>query len=104
MVVILLERVPTSLRGELTRWLLEPRAGVFLGNVSAAVRDLLWEQICSKIRDGAGMLIHNAANEQGFAIRYWGEPKRSVEDFDGLLLIRINQPQAIEDRAADANT
>lgn len=89
MVVIVLERVSPSVRGELTRWLLEPRTGVFVGNVSAAVRDKLWELVCAKMRDGAGMLIHNAQNEQGFAIRYHGDTSRAVEDFDGLLLIRV---------------
>lgn len=88
MIVIMLERVPASVRGELSRWLLEPRTGVFVGNVSAAVRDLLWQMVCSKLRDGAGMLIHNAQNEQGFAIRYHGATSRTVEDFDGLFLIR----------------
>ncbi|MBO0719536.1 MAG: type I-E CRISPR-associated endoribonuclease Cas2 [Blastocatellia bacterium] len=88
MVVMILERAPTSLRGELTRWLLEPQAGVFVGNVSGAVRDWLWEEVRQKLRGGAAMMIHNASNEQGFAIRFSGKATRAVEDFDGLLLIR----------------
>ena len=90
MIVLMLERVSPSVRGELTRWLLEPRAGVFVGNVSAAVRDKLWELACDKmVGDGAGMLIHNAQNEQGFAIRFYGNTSRQVEDFDGMFLIRV---------------
>jgi CRISPR-associated protein Cas2 len=88
MVVMILERAPTSLRGELTRWLLEPQAGVFVGNVSGAVRDWLWEEVRQRLRGGAAMMIHNAANEQGFAIRFCGNASRVIEDFDGLLLIR----------------
>ena len=34
MVVMILERVPPSLRGELTRWMLELRAGVFVGTLN----------------------------------------------------------------------
>ena len=30
MIVMILETVPARVRGELTRWLLEPRTGVFL--------------------------------------------------------------------------
>ncbi len=45
MVVMLLEKVPTTVRGELTRWLLELRAGVFVGNISALVRDKLWDML-----------------------------------------------------------
>lgn len=88
MVVMILERVPSSVRGELTRWLLEPRAGVFVGTVSAAVRDRLWERVCSQMRGGAGVLVYNSDNEQGFAMRLWGMPRRVIEDFEGLWLIR----------------
>lgn len=89
MVVIVLERVPTSLRGELTRWLLEPKTGVFVGKVSAMVRDRLWERVCRGMKGGAGMLIHSADTEQGFALRYCGATSREVVDFEGLALIRI---------------
>ena len=88
MVVIILEKVPASVRGELTRWMLELRAGVFVGNVSAMVRDMLWKMVCKKIKTGGGILVYNAANEQGFAIRFWGSTSRIVEDFEGLTLLR----------------
>jgi CRISPR-associated protein Cas2 len=88
MEVLILERVPQSLRGELTRWFLEPKAGVFVGRVSAMVRDKLWEKACQKAQGGGCMMIHTGDNEQGFRICYWGETTRSVEDFDGLFLIR----------------
>ena len=91
MVVVILEKVPASVRGELTRWMIEMRTGVFVGNVSGMVRDKLWEMICSKVRKGAGMLVHNAASEQGFAIRFVGETSREVVDFDGLKLIQVTQ-------------
>lgn len=89
MVIIILEKVPVSVRGELTRWMIEVRTGVFVGDLSAMVRDKIWGLICGKVRRGAGMLIHNAACEQGFAIRFTGEPSREVVDFDGLKLIRV---------------
>lgn len=41
MVVILLENVRTGLRGELSGWLFEVKAGVFMGKVSGLVRDEL---------------------------------------------------------------
>ena len=41
---MILEKVPPSLRGELTRWFLEPKAGVFVGHVGAMVRDRLWQK------------------------------------------------------------
>jgi CRISPR-associated protein Cas2 len=94
MVVMVLERVRPSLRGELTRWMLEPKAGVFIGTVSALVRDLLWEKACRNAGDGGGILIYTTNNEQGFELRIWGEPSRTVADFDGLALIRIPRTAA----------
>jgi CRISPR-associated protein Cas2 len=89
MVVIMLEKVPSSVRGELTRWMLELRPGVFVGNISALVRDKLWEVICLKLRGGAACLLHSADTEQGFTIRSSGDSSRIIQDFDGLLLTRI---------------
>lgn len=86
---MVLERVPPGLRGELTRWMLELHAGVFVGNVSALVRDKLWERVCSGMNGGAGLLVYSTDNEQGFAIRFWGTTNRWVDDFDGLSLIRV---------------
>ena len=76
------------MRGELTRWMLELHAGVFVGNISAMVREKLWEEVCGKLSGGAGILVHSAANEQGFKARFWGLPSRTIEDFEGLFLVR----------------
>ena len=93
MVVLLMEKVPTSLRGEITRWMLELHTGVFVGNVSALVREKLWEMICQKLKGGAVTLLHNAANEQGYIIRSFGNTARKVKDFDGLQLIVVPDKQ-----------
>jgi CRISPR-associated protein Cas2 len=89
MVVIILERVSPSLRGELTRWLLEPRTGVFVGRVSALVRDKLWEHICRRAGVGGALLIHPTDTEQGYALRSHGATSRTIGDFEGLTLIHI---------------
>jgi len=89
MVVLILERVPRGLRGELTRWFLEPKAGVFVGRVSAMVRDKLWEKACSSARDGGCLMVYSSDTEQGYRIRSWGKTARSIEDFDGLFLVRV---------------
>ena len=89
MVVIMMEKVPVSLRGEITRWLLELRPGIFAGNISALVREKLWEHICEKTKGGAATLLHSAANEQGYAIRNHGETARKIKNFEGLQLIVI---------------
>ena len=76
MMILVLEKVPVSLRGELTRWLLELKAGVFVGRVSALVRDLLWEQVEEKLKQGGGFLVYPTDNEQGFVVRQVGVTNR----------------------------
>lgn len=41
MIVITLSKVPMSLRGDLTKWCQEVQTGVYVGNFSARIRDLL---------------------------------------------------------------
>ena len=89
MTVLVLEKVPASLRGELTRWMLEPRTNVFVGTVTAMVRDRLWAKVCAGVRGGGAMLLYRADNEQGFRIETWGSTSREIVDFDGLYLVRI---------------
>lgn len=89
MVVMVLEKVPASLRGELSRWLIEPRSGVFVGHVSALVRDRLWEK-CIKQRGEKGGLIQiwSTNTEQRFEMRTWGDTRRELVEFEGIWLVR----------------
>lgn len=89
MTVIVLERVPVGVRGELTRWMLEIHTGVFVGSLSARVRDLLWDQVCDQMREGAGLLVYQTNNEQGFALRSCGRTDRRLIQVEGLFLVRI---------------
>jgi CRISPR-associated protein Cas2 len=89
MIVMVLEKVPTSLRGELTRWLLEVKTGVFVGHVSARVRDKLWDKCCKAKRVGGVTQIWSTNTEQRFKMRMSGNTQREIIDCDGLQLIRI---------------
>jgi len=89
MVVIILKKAPVRLRGELTRWLLEPVPGVFVGHISAMVRDLLWEKCCEKNPAGGVLQMWTINNEQHYTMRMFGKTERSVIDMEGLKLIKI---------------
>lgn len=89
MVVLILEKVPSSLRGDLTRWLIELKTGVFVGNVSALVRQKLWEKSCSGCKGGSCIMLYSAKTEQGFDIQFWGRASRQVNDFEGIKLLTI---------------
>ena len=89
MVVMILERVPGGLRGELTRWMIQPRAGVFVGKLSGMVRDKLWEKAQKAAKGGSGILLHSSNREQGFAVRTFGDPSRDLIDIEGIILARM---------------
>ena len=86
----ILTAVPPNIRHALTRWMIEPAPGVFVGTMSARVRDELWGTIESETHGGWALLIHPAANEQGFSIRTCGEERRNVVDMSGLQLIAMS--------------
>lgn len=99
MTVIILERVTPGLRGELSRWLIEPKAGVFIGRISALVREKLWERVNRKLGSaGAAVLCWQTNNEQGFDIEMVGDRSRVVVDFDGLKLIRKVKKEMVESK------
>jgi len=91
MLVIVLEGASVSLRGEMTRWMLELKAGVFIGTVSPRVRELLWEKIIRSQIKGAFM-AYRSNNEQGFTLVDYGDVGRRVRDFDGLQLLQTKIP------------
>jgi CRISPR-associated protein Cas2 len=89
MIVMLLEKVPLRLRGELTRWLIEPRSGVFVGHINAMVRDKLWEKCCKARGAGGVVQLWSTNTEQHFAMRMSGETSRRIVEVEGLQLIQI---------------
>ena len=87
MTVVVLVAVPAGLRGHLTRWLLEISPGVFVGQVTARVRDHLWTRIIKYTGETGRAVMDNAADtEQGLAFRSVGGPWKPVE-WDGLKLV-----------------
>jgi CRISPR-associated protein Cas2 len=101
MVVMTVELVPPRLRGALTRWLVEIAPGVYVGQLSAMVRDLVWKQTIEEAGDiGRVIQVYRTNNEQGFAIRMHGDSRRSVVDLDGLQLV-ANRHAAWQDWLED---
>jgi CRISPR-associated protein Cas2 len=76
-----------SLKGALTRWLIEIRPGIFLGNPTQRVRDQLWKKVTQRPPLGYVLQLWSAPNPQGFDFRQYGESKRLLNDFEGLGLV-----------------
>lgn len=81
------EKVPNSLRGELTKWMLQLKPGVFLGTLSTLVGEKLWIKIKKKIGEGRAVWVKATNNEQRFELSTCGKVKWKVSNFDGLQLI-----------------
>ena len=86
MTVIHLHKGRRSLRGHLTRWMLEVGPGIYVGTVSPRVREHLWALVVERLDDGAAVMVHSARTEQGFSARSAGRSTRRVVDCEGLLL------------------
>ena len=91
MTMLILERVTPSMRGEITRWLVQIKAGVFVGYVSARVRDLLWLRVNKTAATAGGILIYADNTEQGFTARSFGDPSKTIEDFEGIFLAKTRK-------------
>ncbi len=86
MTVLIVEKVSASLRGSLTRWMIQPKTGVFVGKVSARVREKLWERVLSKKKKGGAVLIYSCDTEQGYKVRSDGKTSKIMRDFEGVVL------------------
>ncbi|MBU3032314.1 type I-E CRISPR-associated endoribonuclease Cas2e [Paracoccus marinaquae] len=89
MMVIVLVNAPPRLRGRLAAWLLEIRAGVFVGDYSARTRARIWDQVTAHIEEGDAVMVWKAPTDQGFDFATVGRNRRMPVDFDGLKLVQF---------------
>jgi CRISPR-associated protein Cas2 len=87
MLVIVTENVPPRLRGRLAVWLIEIRAGVYVGNLSIKVREMIWRQVEVGIEDGNAIMAWSTNTESGFDFLTLGENRRLPVEIDGLKLV-----------------
>lgn len=87
MLVIVVENAPPRLRGRLAVWLLELRAGVYVGNYGRRTRERIWRDVADGIEGGNGVMAWTALNDAGFAFETCGANRRLPVDFDGFALV-----------------
>lgn len=95
MLVIVVENAPPRLRGRLAVWLLEVRAGVYLGAYGRRVREMIWGEVCAHIEDGNAVIAWQAPEEAGFAFDTCGANRRVPVDLDGLRLVAFGPEVAL---------
>lgn len=89
MLVIVLENAPPRLRGRMAIWLLEVRAGVYVGTYSRKVREHLWEQVEAGLEQGNAVMAWRSTTEAGFEFLTLGPNRRVSADFDGVQLVQF---------------
>jgi CRISPR-associated protein Cas2 len=89
MLVIVVETAPPRLRGRLAVWLLEVRAGVYVGDYSRKIREMLWDQVERGIEAGNAVMAWNTNSEQGFDFITIGASRRVPCELDGIKIVEF---------------
>ena len=89
MLVIAVNNAPPRLRGRLAVWLLEIRAGVYVGNYSRRTREMIWEQVKGEIEEGDAIIAWAVSTDAGYDFDTCGVNRRIPVDLDGLKLVRF---------------
>ena len=100
MLVIVTENVPSRLRGRLGLWLVEVRAGVYVGDVSRRVREMIWDNLEKGVEDGNVVMAWTSNNESGFDFLTLGSNRRIPVEMDGIKLVSF-LPQEAEKQAKE---
>lgn len=87
MLVVVAEDVKPKLRGRLALWLLQVRAGVYVGRVSRRVREMIWNECATFIGGGNIVMAWSTNTESGFDFQTLGSNRRVPVDLDGLRLV-----------------
>ena len=87
MLVIVVNNAPANLRGRLAVWLLEIRAGVYIGKYSVKVRERIWSQVEAGIGKGDAVMCWSTPSDQGFDFTTIGHNRRMPTNFDGFQLV-----------------
>jgi len=93
MLVIVVENAPPRLRGRLAVWLVEVRAGVYVGSPSRRVREMIWSQVEQGIEDGNAVMVWRTNTESGFDFLTHGANRRMPVEMDGLKLVSFLPPE-----------
>jgi CRISPR-associated protein Cas2 len=72
---------------------LEVRAGVYVGDYSVKVRDVIWGHVTLGLEDGNAVMAWSAPTESGFEFMTLGKSRRIPKEMDGIQLVSF-MPEA----------
>jgi CRISPR-associated protein Cas2 len=98
MVVIVVENAPQRLRGRLAIWLLEVRAGVYVGKISRRVREMIWSTLEKGLGEGNAVMAWTTNTESGFDFLTLGKNRRIPKEMEGVKLVSFLPEEGKEQR------
>lgn len=95
MFVVIVNNAPARLRGRLAVWLLELRAGVYVGAYSRRTRERIWSDVADLLGpDGDAVIAWDSPNDAGFEFETLGANRRIAVELDGFQLVQFTPEQA----------
>ena len=101
MLVIVLENAPPRLRGRLAVWLLEIRAGVYVGHYSRRVREMIWNTVKEGLEEGNAVMAWSSPTEGGFSFDTLGLNRRIPKEMDGIELVSFLPLHSVSDNSGE---
>ena len=93
MLVIVTENIPQRIRGRLAVWLIEVRAGVYIGDVSQKTRAMICLQVQQGLAEGNAIIAWTTNTEAGFDFFTLGSNRRLPVELDGMKLVSFLPPK-----------
>jgi len=78
-------------------------AGVYVGKVSARVREHIWSRILEDIGKGRALMVWSRQGEQGLDFRAYNHSWQTV-DFDGVTLMRRPNKHSSKPQSRNSET
>ncbi len=102
MTVFSLTNAPQRVRGLLSRYCLEVRAGLFVGRLDKRLRLKLWQVVEeTATKKTAAVLAWRTPDAQGYAFKSFGPGTRQPVRYDGLWLVAEEQKKGSAEESAE---
>lgn len=88
MMILVVERASSKIRGFLSSWCLQVATGVYVANLPHAIRETIWAQLeeWAPTEMAAVLVWTRGDREQGLRFLQLGTPRRRLVEIEGLVV------------------
>lgn len=90
-----MKNVPSSLRGDLSKWMQEIATGVYVGNFNTRIREKLWDRVQANLQVGEATISYYCRNEIGYDFQTINS-QREVIYSEGLPLVLLKKQNPVD--------